>query len=368
MYGIIANNLSTVLCDYVYNRGGVCTYQSIELIAKNDFDSIIASLQNSTVNRLIIDTSAFNDNYEAVEFMYNLKLQPIEFNIYVISFNQEINRQIAILGIYNILEYTKNLDIPSKLEQLEFEPNTLASISDYINLNNLNANEKSDDYRPDTGPLIVIAGLDSKCYTTTLALNIVNYLNKSNNASFYVENPFKKSQLQSYFKLSLESFVKQKIINTDVEVVINSKQHAEENEILSLLLYVTNEHAIPIIDLGNLLEIKSEYLNLILNNSTHLIVIDTDSEVTKTQLDYFEKNELIQTIPIKRKVINKCNLFVDDFLTKNSNLIINDQCSMYNTIETIFQENFKIVTHVEKERKQQFKEMLTRKIQRKNLQ
>ncbi|MFV0246789.1 MAG: hypothetical protein ACK5HS_02510 [Mycoplasmatales bacterium] len=161
MIGLIANNLFNQAKEHLLSKSLIISYENNNLL--KDFE--IQELEN--IETLIVDASSFNDENCLLDFLYQFK---VTFNkkVIVITYNTLINSKIVPLGIYNIIEYQKGIDLTEKIDNYLIKDNELKDVSDYLKLDHLKENDTSYSYDNN----VLVLSLNNRVYATTYCLNI----------------------------------------------------------------------------------------------------------------------------------------------------------------------------------------------------
>ncbi len=347
MFGLICNNLTIELENFIIQKGQGLLFKNDKLLDKDNFIKTIEQILDLKVENLILETTSFNDDSQVLEFIYQFKMSNNSINLIVISLSPNINKQLAILGVYNIIDYKKGIELKKEINQLLIKPNTLADISQYINLNNLDLNVSEGKENYHSNGLVTILSLDDKCFTTFFSLNFSNFLKKSNHKSIYIESPFKNSELIDYYKCSQVNYETNYIEQINQEIIFSQHQNipTTENDILALLLRVSSFEQHAILNIGNILYSDHKLIDLIIESTHFLIIIDSDSEITKQQQNYiYFKDKLIQYSQNKI-FLNKSEIYVDEINKQTKNLIlINNNNNLIQKVEDIIINDLKLIS------------------------
>lgn len=307
MYGYVSNNLKTTINKYFDQKLINISFKHVEPI--EEFENIITKIK---VETLIIDSSCFYDDQVAIDFCYKLKITKPDIRLIVICFNNQLITDIAMLGIYDIINYQKKLDLIAELDQIILTPKNLSDLKQYLNTNIIK-NKNS------TCKLIGGLGFESNSYLSTFLLNFTAIYHPGKVC--YVETNNIKHSLINYFNaLDLATTTKikdEKYKYNDCDILFYNNEKWKKDHLLSLILNLKTKYDVVIFDMGAFPLCKQT--NDLLDNIDELIIMKSDNIFN----NYEAYNSVISKMSIPITEIDYKELYDKNIYGLNSQLITN---------------------------------------------
>lgn len=265
MYGFISNNLKIQIRRYLESKLMDVTYQHTEPI--NEVNTIVDLID---VDTLIIDSTCFYDDQCVIDFCYKLKIKKPKIRIIIISFNAQLITNIAMLGIYDIINYQKKIDLNKELDEILFNPKTLSDLQMYLNTDIIK--NKASNCR-------IIGGLsyEGNSYLTTFLLNYLS-IHKGLKVC-YCESSNTKTSLVNYFGAqgyaTISKFHNEKFNYLGNDIIFCDTNKIKKDQVLTLLLNLKNKYDIVVFDLGSMPQNKGN--EEIILNCEELIILKSNN-------------------------------------------------------------------------------------------
>lgn len=311
-FGYISNNLSTKINNYLNNKAIEIEYKRQKPIDEKNLDLIIDEVIEKKLTTLLIDSTCFYTEELALEFSYKIKVNQKNTRIILISFTKKLLSEIAMLGIYDIIYYEKNINLNEKLDRLLLHYNSLKDIDEYLNLEHI---KTSVDSGISNCEIVLFVSLDVKTYMTTCALKYSELI-ANNYECCYIEGPnnFNKmrNELQVYDFASTVDLNQEKFRYQNVDLIFDDLISWKKEDVLNILLNVKTKYQYAIIDLGCIERIDFEIYQEILKYTSKLIVFDTNSKRRKANPRYLELKSKLMDHPKEILYISPLSIEVSE--------------------------------------------------------
>lgn len=307
MYGYVSNNLKTSLNKYFDQKLINISFKHIEPI--EDFENIIAKIK---VETLIIDSSCFYDDQVAIDFCYKLKITKPNIRLIVICFNNQLITDIAMLGIYDIINYQKKIDLLSELDQIILTPKNLSDLKQYLNTNIIK-NKSS------TCKLIGGLSYEANSYLTTFLLNLTLIYHPAK-ICFVETNNIKHSLVHYFNAMDLATTTKikdEKYKYNDCDILFYNNEKWKKDHLLSLILNLKTKYDIVVFDMGSFPLCKQT--SDLIDNVDELIILKSENIFN----NYITFEESIKKVNIPVNEVDYKELYDKNLYGLNSQLITN---------------------------------------------
>jgi hypothetical protein len=326
-FGYISNNLSNKINNYLNNKAIEIEYKKQKPIDEKNLIATIDEVKKIELTTILIDSTCFYTEELALEFCYKLKVNQPNTRIILISFTKKLLSEIAMLGIYDIIYYEKNIDLSEKLDRLLIHYNSLKDIDEYLNLEHIKSNTDSGISNCE---IILFVSLDQKNYMSTCAMKYTELVAQESETC-YIEGPCNFNKLRNEFNIydlaSTSDLNQDKFKFKNYDLIFDDLITWKKEDVLNILLNVKTKYQCAIIDLGCIENLNSEIYQEILKYSSKLIVFDTNSSRRQKNPRYIElKNKILEYdkellyVNPKSVEINEETDFDKEFLTKIQNV------------------------------------------------
>jgi len=326
-FGYISNNLSSKINNYLNNKAIEIEYKKEKPIDEKNLLDTISEVESEQLTTILIDSTCFYTEELALEFCYKLKVNQRDTRIILISFTKKLLSEVAMLGIYDIIYYEKNIDLCEKLDRLLIHYNSLKDIDEYLNLNHIKSNAESGI---STCEIVVFTSLDYKTYMSTCALKYSEIISEKYETC-YIEGPNNFNKLRNEFNVydlaSTTDLNQDKFKYQNFDLIFDDLITWKKEDVLNILLNVKTKYQYAIIDIGCIENLDPEIYEEIIKYTSKLVVFDTTSKRRIKNPRYIElKNNILdQEIELlyinpKSVEINEQNDFDKEILIKINNI------------------------------------------------
>jgi len=317
MYGFISSNLEEKIFSYLKYKSLEVKYKKVNITKKENLNSMLEQIKKDNIKILIIDSSNFEDEKVAIDLVYNLKVST-DVRIIFISFEKELLTKLAMIGIYDLIYYNKNINFTSELDDVLIKEKKLSDINHILNLEKLyfETEEKEE-------VTILFNALDRKVNLTTLLLQIIS--SKKVERLTYVD--FKRHNninLQENFtEWDKKEYDFGTVLLEDKKEIIICNEKMDKEKILELMLYLSSKRNPIIIDASDYHLEKFEGINVMMKSVDKIYLVDTKSDIRKQTSEYKEAivklnpgNEKCEVIVIPHNEDYKSDEYLEEWIMK----------------------------------------------------
>lgn len=303
MYGFISNNLKVQINKYLENK-----LINVEYKYTTPIKEIGNIIEEINVDILIVDSTCFFEDQLVTEFCYQLKIIKPQIRPIVICFNNLLITEIAMLGIYDIIDFQKKINLSNELDEILLNPKTLSNLQQYLNI----------DIIKNKNSLCKIYGAisySSNCYLSTFVLNYAQYF--QDKKICICEFDQDKNGMEHFFKTSnmatITSFNSEKYKFNNCEILFTNI--IEQDQLLTLMLNLKSKFEIVICDIGKIN--FSELQKHIINSCDELLIFKSANIFN----DYTTYDELISSYNKEIRTIDYKKLYDSKIIDIESNVI-----------------------------------------------
>ncbi|MGL5021124.1 MAG: hypothetical protein ACRC5R_03805 [Mycoplasmatales bacterium] len=313
--GYISNNLSNKISNYFNTKVINISYKCETPIDVKTVDKYVVEITNANLDTIIIDSTCFYNEQTALEFCYKVKIENKNIRIIFISFTKQLLSEIAMLGIYDIIYFEKNIKIEEKIDNLLIHTNSLSDISEYLNLDNIKVKTKKQDVGTKESELVVCISLDFKTYQTTTLLELLKNIN-NNKLTCLIEGPNQINKLCDYFNAydfaTVSDMQKPPYNYEQKDIIFNDLQTWNKTNVLNLLLNVKSKYELAFVDMGYINDLKGEVIKEIIKHASEIIFFDTMSIQRQKNHHYQAIKASIDLIELPKTIINQKEIHFDE--------------------------------------------------------
>ncbi len=250
MYGIISNNLTCEITNYLIDKNIEIKVNINKPIGSSDLDGVKNKLAQINLECVIIDSSSFYQDKLLIDLIYYIKTNHQQTRVILVSFSKSQLTDAATLGIYDIILYTKKINLAYELDDLLLKPKTLSDIKEFLNVQIIQSQKNSNSINN----IILSVGLQKLCFATSFWNGYANIMAKSSDKKIcIVELANKNSELEVLFGgagyATIDDLTKPIFTTEDYYIVFSNEVFITEELLLRLILNLSQNFDEVILDL-----------------------------------------------------------------------------------------------------------------------